>query len=457
MQMIACLLTTILRRCPAWPLLLGALPVVAQGDSPSAGFDFSGIQRARYEALSGQFLAGLDESDDVLALQTSLRFVVGGSRLQFVGEILDSRAELNDTGSLVNNTIVNSLEPLQAHVAWRLTSSDKSDAGNVVRVGRMTLDLGKRRLLSRNRFRNTVNNFIGADWEWHTGDRKLTAFYLIPMRQLPTDTASLLDNEFELDRAMRDTALRGIFYEFPEIREDHVVEIYAIDYQTDASDPLGQADLLSLGARAYRTPAKSRWHYEIEAIAQRGDSGVTVSGVPTAHQDHTATFMHVGLGFEFDARWAPVLTFEYDRASGDQNPFDAGNDRFNTLFGDRRFEFGPTGIYGPFQRSNLETPGVRVAFTLSPRWQGMVSYRDFELESHTDAWVGTGLRDPSGSAGRSLGSQIEAAVTWDVLPRRLSLDVGFAALNFGRFATQTLGPGPHDDPRYYYAAVSTRF
>jgi hypothetical protein len=437
--------------------MFGALPAIAQEDLPSAGFDFSGIQRSRYESLDGQFLAGLDESDDVLALQTSLRFEAGGRRLQFVGEILDSRAELNDHGSLVNNTIVNSLEPLQAQLVWRPGGGEKPDAGNVVRVGRMTLDLGKRRLVSRNRFRNTVNNFIGADWQWHSGDHALTAFYLVPMRQLPTDAASLLDNEFELDRAMRNTALRGVFYEFPKIADGHVVEMYAIDYETDASDPLSQADFLSVGARVYRVPVKGGWHYELEAIAQGGDSGVTVGGVPTAHQEHRATFVHAGLGFSFDARWAPVLTFEYDRASGDEDPLDARNDRFNTLFGDRRFEFGPTGIYGPFQRSNLETPGIRLAFTPGPRWQGMVSYRNFNLASRTDSWVGTGLRDASGSAGRSLGAQLEAAASWDVLPQRLSLDVGFAALNFGRFATQTLGPGPHDDPRYYYAALTTRF
>src|SRR5262245_22652872 len=101
-QMLASLVTTVVRRSPSWALLLGSLPVVAQDDLHAAGLDFSVVQRARYESLDGQFLAGLDESDDVLALQTSLRLTAGGPRLQFVGEMLDSRAELNDAGSLVN-------------------------------------------------------------------------------------------------------------------------------------------------------------------------------------------------------------------------------------------------------------------------------------------------------------------------------------------------------------------
>lgn len=54
----------------------------------------------------------------MLALPTSLRFAARMDRVSFFGELLDSRAALNDAGSFINNTVVNSLEPLQAYVAW---------------------------------------------------------------------------------------------------------------------------------------------------------------------------------------------------------------------------------------------------------------------------------------------------------------------------------------------------
>ncbi len=33
---------------------------------------------------------------------------------------------------------------------------------------------------------------------------------------------------------------------------------------------------------------------------------------------------------------------------------------FDTLFGARRFDFGPAGIFGPFARNNINAPGTRL-------------------------------------------------------------------------------------------------
>ncbi|HSC16271.1 MAG TPA: alginate export family protein, partial [Gammaproteobacteria bacterium] len=405
-------------RCSRWPLLLVAIALPATPAlSQQRELDFGGIQRTRYESLDGQILPDLDERDAVLALQTSLRFEARMNRLSFVGEILDSRAELNDVGSFINNTVVNTLEPLQAYVAWTVRDAEHPSVERALRVGRMTLDLGKRRIVSRNRFRNTVNNFVGAEWQRRSDDKgTLRAFYFVPMRHLPTDRASLLDNELELDRAARDTAVLGVFYLLPPLRGGAFLEAYALDYQAETGDPANGADFLSLGARIYRLPQPGRWHYEVEAIVQGGESGANVGAVPRSDLRHRALFTHFELGYALDGPWTTNITFQYDRADGDEDPLDERNERFNTLFGDRRFDFGPTGIFGPFQRSNLATPGIRVTVTPTPRWQGMLSYRSMRLASRTDEWVGTGLRDPSGAAGRSLGVQLEASATWTVIP-----------------------------------------
>ena len=439
-------------------LAIPAAAVPAERGGPE--LTFSGVQRTRYEALNGQLLSGLNNRDEVLALQTSLVFAAKLRAVRLVGEILDSRAELNDVGSFVNGTVVDSLEPIQAFVEWTATDLRQTGSESTLRVGRMTLDVGKRRLLSRNRFRNTVNNFLGADWQWRgTDGRAARAFYFTPLRPLPNDLDSLLDNEPELDRAFRDTAIIGGYYQFPKLPGGHILETTIADYQLRAapSDTAAAADHISLGFRAYRPPAAGRWHYETEAIAQAGESGANVAGVPHDDLRHHAYFLHAEIGYGFPTPWSPTLTLQYDRASGDHDPLDERNERFNTLFGDRRFDFGPTGIYGPFQRSNLDTPGLRLTFNPNARWQGMVSYRSLRLASSTDTWVGVGYRDESGDSGRSLGRQLEASLLWTAIPGRLTLDMGFAALRLGRFGELNRDPTFSGEPRYYYAAVTTTF
>src|SRR3954447_7182308 len=94
-----------------------ALADDAQGDGndgAAARLKISGSQRTRYERLDPQFRKGFDDSDQVVALQTSVLFDWSVDALEVVGEVMDSRGELNDEGSFVTNT-VDTLEPIQAY------------------------------------------------------------------------------------------------------------------------------------------------------------------------------------------------------------------------------------------------------------------------------------------------------------------------------------------------------
>jgi hypothetical protein len=439
-------------RSTAWLIAVAAAGCAhAQTDDPPRGFAFGGWHRARYEMVDPQFRSGLSNSDQALALQTSLDIRWRGEHVELVAEIMDARAERNDAGSFVSGAIVNTLEPIQAHVAWRA-------GGSTVRIGRMTPDLGKRRLLARNRYRNTVNGFTGVDWSWESGGRTLRTFYLLPMRILPIAADELLDDEYELDRATRGASLLGLYYETPSQADDSRIEIYALDYELDApQDPILSADHLSLGLRAYRAPQLGRFGYEIEAVLQGGDSGGAPGGAPRADLRHDAYLVHAEIGYAFDAPWQPVVTWQYDVASGDDDPTDDRIERFNTLFGARRFDFGPTGIYGIAARSNIASPGIRLTFRPAPRWQGLVGYRDLDLAAARDGWQGSGFRDVSGTAGRSIGRHLEMNFSWAAVENRLTVEAGFAKLSAARFAKQTAGGGFRGDPRYFYAALTTEF
>ena len=438
---------------------IASAPGLAAAQPDGGAFEFSGVQRSRYETIDEQFGNGLSGADHVLALQTSLMFDLKLEKLQFFGELMDSRAELNDEQSAVGTFLVNTLEPIQAYAAWTLPDSLQEGGKSTLRVGRLTLDIGKRLLISRNRFRNTVSTFTGVDWQWQgAAGQNARAFYLIPMRILPATFDDLLDDEFELDRGARDSEVWGGFYQFPKTTRGDTIEAYAFyaDAKGTAADRSGFLDIWSVGTRVFRGAAKGRWNYELEAVAQTGTSGGSVAGTQRIDLDHRAHLLHFEVGYQFDTAWAPNLIFQYDDASGDEDPFDGDNERFNTLFGDRRFEFTTTGIYGPFNRSNLRAQGLRLTLAPNARLQGMLHYRSFRLAAERDTWVGIGARDPTGRAGDSLGRQLEGSITWSAIPDRLTLEAGLEYLWFGRFAHET-DVAVNGDPTYVYLVATTRF
>jgi hypothetical protein len=436
--------------CLVGSLSSGAHSGFAQ--TPGDGFEFAGVHRARYETLDPQFRPGLSNSDQALALQTSLTFDWRKGELQVFGEIMDSRTLLNDFGSFTGVTTTNTFEPIQAFVAWRRGRS-------TLRFGRVTQDLGKRRLVARNRYRNTLNNFTGFDWLWSGEDgQSLRLLHWIPMRLLPSDLEDVLDNEFELDRGTRDARFTGLFYQFPALADGHRLEAFAFDYDLNpAADAASAANHLSLGTRAYRPRKAGEWNYEVEAVLQRGDSGGIVGGVARRDLDHEASFLHIEFGYAFDRPWEPNLLLIYDRASGDKDPTDLSNERFNTLFGARRFDFGPTGVYGIAWRGNIDSPGVRLTFRPQPKWQTMLAYRSLRLAAARDIWQGAGWRDTSGAAGRSIGRHLEGSFTWTAIPERLEIEVAFAHLFAARFPKHTAGPAFRGDPQSFYVVLTTTF
>jgi hypothetical protein len=444
----------------AWLLALlaagTATPSLAADGSEQRGLvDLRGSHRARYERLAPQYRAGLGGSDTVLALQTSLALEVDGERLSFLGEILDARAGLNDEDSMLAG-VVNTLEPIQTHVTWRIGDVGGDNDESSLRIGRMTMDLGKRRLLARSNFSNAVASFTGADWQWQsTRGTRARAFYVVPMRTLPSTAAEQLDNDAELDRGARDTVLWGAYYLSTPRSDRTQIETSFLALEANGAGEPPPLDIQTLSIRVFR-PVRTGFNYEVEAGIQRGESTAN-QGTTLSLLDHEAYYAHAEIGYAFDVKWAPNVLLQYDVASGDSDPSDARSERFNPLFGDRRFDTGPTGIFGAFQRSNIATPGVRITFSPAPRWRAMVAYRSFRLDAARDAWVGSGWRDPTGQAGSSLGRQLEGSFTWAAIPDRLSIETGFAHTHMGRFVEQTAGDAFRGSPQYFYAAISTTF
>ncbi len=433
--------------------------------------DLGGTWRVRYEALSSSLRPGVEESDRLLAERLLLRVRIGDEKSFGVVELEDSRTQLDDAATPLGTDDVNAAEILQAHVGLGFSNALRQGDRLDLQAGRMTLDLGSRRLVARNSFRNTINGFTGVHGSWRgpgaqaaTGGRtggeervEARAFFVLPVDRLPVERDRLDDNDVQLDRDNSSVRLWGLHVSDPRLAADLAGEIYVLGLREEdrPGAPTGNRDLVTAGARLRRPPARARWDFEVETVLQAGSSRRSTSAAATADLDHEAWFAHAHAAHTLDVRGAPRIVLQYDYASGDDDPNDDRNGRFDTLYGARRFDFGPTGIFGLLARSNLRSPGAMIELSPGSGRSLIAGYRAAWLASRRDALTTTGVQDPDGSSGSFIGHQLEIQLRMSLLPGNIALEVGGAHLFAGGLLTSQTPPV--DDATYGYAQTTFTF
>ncbi|MFQ5993027.1 MAG: alginate export family protein, partial [Nitrospiraceae bacterium] len=309
-----------------------------------------------------------------------------------------------------------------------------------VHVGRLNLNFGRRRLVARNLFRNTTNAFdgvhwnLGRDYQW-----RVRAFIVRPV-----------ERTFEgLDRTDDDELFWGTYYETRQIPWLST-NLYYYGLNDRKPDIQDQRQYSTLGFRLYALPKVAWFDYEAQTAWQVGTK---------AGNDHFAYFLHGQVGYTFDAAWLPRLLFQYDYASGTRSPTGSQSGTFDTLFGARRWEYTPTGIFGPFFRSNISSPGVRLSVTPVPRTRLSLKVRAWWLAQSRDEWVGSGLQDPTGRSGNVLGQDLELRATWKPMSFVI-FDTGYDHFFKGSYIeslARVPGNPPATDSDYFYIQTEIRF
>lgn len=421
-------------------------------------------QRTRYETLDGCFRGGCKGGDQQIPLQTDVFLEARRHGFRLGGEFLDSREFGADEGSGINTNAVDDADFIQGYLAYADQNINFSGVGGEIIAGRQTLNFGSRRLVARNVFRNTINSFTGARIHLLNYNKwQLNVFTAMPVLRLPTEETQLLDNRQQWDEEDMQTWFSGAFLEVFDIAWNINGELYL--YHLDEGDSPNNATrnrrYFTPGFRFYIKPSPGAFDFQTETIGQFGSVRGSTKETDGLNMDHAAWMQHVDTGYTFDHPWSPRLAFEWDYASGDNNPNDNHDQRFDTLYGARRFDFGPTGIFGAFARSNINSPGYRM--TVNPRndVQLGVSHRGFWLASDTDAWTTTGsgssaLRDPFGNTGNYVGQQLELTARYDV-NSSLNLETGWTHLFKGEFAKDAPNAPDGKDTDYFYLQSMLRF
>ena len=443
--------------CFPLSLVVGESAMAAEQASASFDYYFSGVSRVRFEHLDGQFRSGRKGSDQLLAMRTLIQTGVRRGALGFNLEIEDSRTYLDDSGTPLSTSFVDAVEPLQVNIELNRNPFSNLLADSRLRLGRMDLDIGSRRFVERNGYRNTINTYTGFHW---TGEFKnglqLDTFYTEPVRKLPGDRNGLDNNDIEFDR--NDHSRKFWALHLQNIRLSDTIRgelfVYGLNDDDRSDSATLDRDVYAPGFRVRQASATGKHDFELEAAFRYGNQSTSTS--PTAEKVKVrAQMLHLEFGYTFESPWNHRVNFEYDFASGD----DKGTgtyERYERFYGTRRGDLGNTSIMGPLTRSNISAAGIRYRFS-NGTTDGRVVLKQALLDSASDSWIVAKLTDPTGQSGREIGQTFDFRVRHWLVEDRLQIELGGSVLWFGEFARNV--PGGPDGSRtdYIYSQFTYNF
>lgn len=428
-----------------------ATPVSAIGDDDA--LKVGATLRVRYETIDGQVRPGFNASDDLLSTRTTLAATYDATPIRFAVELFDSRAYLADEKSPVSTNEVNTFELVQAYVAGDIDNALGAGTTLILQGGRFLLNLGSRRLVAADDYRNTTSGFTGARADIKARSLSATLVYVLPQLRLPDALPRVLDNAVAPDKESFDQVLWGGVLSRAKAVGTATAEVsfFHLGERDAPGRPSRNRSLNTITARLVRDPQPGALDYEVEGMYQFGH--VRDGLAPTAPLlEASATFVHAELGYGLPGSWKPHVSLEFDRASGD-GPGGAYG-RFDTFFGMRRADLAPAGIYNAVGRANIVTPGIRLEAAPGKRVDGMLTYRLMWLADRADAFSTTGVRDPTGRSGSFAGQQVDARLRYWIAPGKLRFEIDGVWLAKGAFLRNAPNAPKTGDTRYLSVNLS---
>ena len=301
------------------------------------------------------------------------------------------------------------------------------------RAGRMTLEYIDRRLVGRNRWRNTTNSFDGfrlrlgqpsAEWQFDF-------FAVQPVERRMTSP----------DRPDEERWFYGLVGAWRGWSKYVTLEPYYFILDEDRKDR-EQADLEihTLGLHVFGPIGDTRFDYDLDTAFQFGEDG---------DRKQRAFAVYGEAGYTFDHAWKPRLSFSTLYASGDRDPDDGLSERFDRLFEATH----PYSITDLFAWQNSISPKIRLTLRPTSKLRVDTSYGAYWLASDNDAWVNAKRHDPDGHSDDFIGQELELRVRYKIDPR-IELEAGYSHFFPGPFVGNT---GPADDGDLFYVQTTFHF
>lgn len=382
--------------------------------------------RLRYENRENDYSSPRLISDDAFYNQTlvylGVREVIDPLRL--AGEFQDARRALTDRPPSASEQ--DHTDALQAHADLYFKEAMGGQSLDLT-AGRMTLDLVDRRLVSRTRFNNVINSFDG--FRVRLGDERK------PWEVNVIAVSPVERNVNEFDERLNNIWMYGVTGAWRSASPAFQFEPFwlYLDQNAERTAPL-ERTLNTFGFHAFGLWNARTWDYDVSLVGQIGET----RGLP-----QRAWAAHAEVGYTWRVPWRPRVAVWLNYASGDHDPGDGVQQRFDPLFG---ATFAFYGYSGYFNWQNIVEPSIRFSAQPTEKLRTEIIYRGYALASAKDAWV-RGLRiDPSGTSGSFIGQELDVRVAYPIW-RFFEVEVVYAHFFPGEFVANT-GPSPQSNFTY---------
>jgi hypothetical protein len=402
--------------------------------------------RFRYEYRDNDFRRQKEVTDQPLLnrerLYVGIKNIFDPLRLGF--EL--SNATRSNSHFAKDNRDVNEMEPIQAF--GELYSKDLlgSERPTSLKFGRMAFEYLDRRLLSRNEWRNTTNTFEGLRMTLgqQKNDWQLDVLALRPLIRFqekldqPDYAQSFYGMIGDIRRWSRYTTLQPYYL---VLKQDGSKVKYGSDGKRVSSGV--DRNIQTAGLRSYGLIQKTPLDYDLDYVSQWGEDG-------NAKQDAKA--YNLELGYSPIMNWAPRFSTHYGYASGDVNPNDKKQQRFEKLFGFSR----PWSNNDYIQMENIRATKLRVEIEPIQTLKIDFGYSWYQLASATDRWAAANLRDKKGLSGKNIGEEFDIRARYPITSK-IATQVGYAYFMGGNFAkktSQAINPDRDAFSHFFYMEFS---
>lgn len=325
-----------------------------------------------------------------------------------------------------------------------------------VRVGRQEIIWGDHRVLGNFVWSNVGRTFDAGRFMWDTDAIHIEAI----AARVDEDGFATVDGSDNSDENMYaaqlafkkliPSALLELMY-ISRNDEDNVGNLSVLQGFDTAADS-ESLEVHDFGFRLDgKVPNLDAIDYTLEAHAQFGDYG---------DQTHKAYAVAARGGYTFkDMAWKPRFGFEYDHASGDDDPTDNDHDTFDNLYPTNHNQ-GNYGFVDLLSWQNMHDFRANIKVVPTSKLTVQVDYHYFLLAEEEDGWylangfLASGTRPVGGydDDSNELGQEVDLTVSYQ-LYKNVGILGGYSWFGAGNWMDDNIGD---TDTNWVYLQTTDR-